>query len=75
MIGAVVALATTCLALVIAQCLILRWHDNERDAWRVERAELVNRAIARHAGEVIALDRQAKPTTHEPVDRPVPVGL
>lgn len=33
----------------------------ERKEWKEERKELVNRAIARHAGEVMAMDRKPKP--------------
>ena len=51
---------------VIALCLIatLSWsmetHRREREEWDEERKRLVDRAIARHAGEVIAFDRQGK---------------
>jgi hypothetical protein len=33
----------------------------ERAKWATERKELINRAIARHAGEIVALDREGKP--------------
>ena len=52
---------------VIALCLIadvafmVGTHARERTAWAVERKQLVDRAIARHAGEVLALDREPKP--------------
>lgn len=46
----------------------------ERSAWGVERIALVNRAIARHAGEVRVLDNQ-RTTEREPQPaRPV-IGL
>lgn len=35
-------------------------HEDEREAWAAERRELTNRAIARHAGEIVALDREGK---------------
>jgi hypothetical protein len=45
-------------ALLIAQQYLF---VNERAKWATERKELVNRAIARHAGEIVALDREGKP--------------
>ena len=36
-------------------------HGAERESWEDERRYLVDRAIARHAGEVIAFDREGKP--------------
>ena len=36
-------------------------HNAERESWEDERRYLVDRAIARHAGEVIAFDREGKP--------------
>ena len=36
-------------------------HNAERESWENERRYLVDRAIARHAGEVIAFDREGKP--------------
>lgn len=79
MIGAVVALATTALVLVLVLLYVMRQQAVERELWRVERGELINRAIARHTGEVIALDRGGAPrnqhVTEGPLDRPVAVGL
>jgi uncharacterized membrane protein YsdA (DUF1294 family) len=52
---------------VVAICAFgaLLWtmdkHEAERELWAAERERLVNRAIARHAGEVVALDREGKP--------------
>ena len=49
---------------------LLLSHQAERREWALERRALVDRAIARHSGEVIGLDRAArvKPEReHEPV--------
>ena len=73
-----VALATTCFVLAMLLAASLWMQQRERVQWAVERRELINRAIARHTGEVVALDRQAnkvKPGPLDPVERPTPVGL
>lgn len=59
---AIVALAGVVVALLYAQA-------RERREWVAERKRLTDRAIARHAGEVVALDRdraQGKTQTEEP---------
>lgn len=56
-----VILAVVCIALLAALVIILDRHETEREAWTAERKQLVDRAIARHAGEVLALDREPKP--------------
>jgi hypothetical protein len=61
---ALAALAAALFVVVLAAYL-------ERRAWNQERARLVNRIIARHTGEVLALDRNDTP--HEPKDREPPV--
>jgi hypothetical protein len=38
----------------------------ERAEWASERRQLVDRAIARHTGEIIALDKSDKGTTPRP---------
>lgn len=58
MIVAYVIIVGLALAALAAQ---ERIHQREREQWAVERKQLLDRAIARHAGEVIALDRPAKP--------------
>jgi hypothetical protein len=78
MIAVVVALATTCVVLAVMLGLTLSGHTAEREAWTAERQRLVDRVIARHAGEALALDRSAthvvaNATTN--IDRPVAVGL
>lgn len=52
----------------------------ERAAWREERRFLINRAIARHVGEIVALEREdtrknQDPTGEERVHRPLIEGL
>jgi hypothetical protein len=52
------------------------FQSRERAQWTQERQRLVDRAIARHVGEVLALDRtenQRQP--HTGSERPEPVGL
>jgi hypothetical protein len=61
MIVAVIALAAVAVALAGVHAVVLRTHDRERERWSQERRALVDRAIAQHAGEIIALDRQASP--------------
>lgn len=69
MIFAVIVLACAVLAQVGAVALALRQMDRERAAWAVERKQLVDRAIARHTGEIVALDR----TPRAPSPRTEPV--
>lgn len=68
MIATIVILALVACALMAAFIRVLDQHENEREAWAVERKQLVDRAIARHAGEVLALDREPKekPDRDEP---------
>ena len=72
-----VALATTCFVLAMLFGATLWMQQRERTAWAVERRELVNRAIARHTGEVVALDRNAtrQVVKEGPLDTPVAIGL
>jgi hypothetical protein len=76
MIGAVVALglATVLLAGVVLALVIV--HGSERREWVAERKTLVDRAIASHTGEILALDRAAS-APREPREhlRPVAEGL
>ena len=49
---------------------LLMSHQAERREWALERRALVDRAIARHSGEVIGLDRNSRAKVereHEPV--------
>ena len=61
MIAAVVALAAVAVVLACVLGAVLRGQHRERGEWATERRQLVDRAIARHAGEVIAFDRSDKP--------------
>jgi hypothetical protein len=75
-IAAVIALAAVAAVLTGAVVLILRLQAGERREWAAERRSLVDRAIASHVGEVVALDRMAKrPNDREPAERPQAVGL
>jgi hypothetical protein len=71
-IAAVVALAAV--AVVLAGVLAgLSWTiQRERHEWVTERRALVDRVIAQHTGEVIALDRAQKPKREREVE-PVPI--
>lgn len=69
MIAVVVALAAATIVLAGALCAVTSGHGRERREWSFERRALVDRAIARHAGETIALDRAAnriEKEKHEP---------
>jgi hypothetical protein len=75
--AAVVALATTTVVLALVIVGIVRGQTVERRQWAEERHGLVDRAIARHTGEVLALERTAAPRSQPTpsVERPVAVGL
>jgi len=79
MAAVVVALATAVAVLGFVLWSVMRSMTAERAAWTVERQRLVDRAIARHAGEALAFDR-SNATGHQvvkngPLDTPVAVGL
>ena len=61
MIEAVIILAAVNGVLALSLVVENRWHANERAEWVKERRWLVNRVVARHTGEAIALDREAEP--------------
>jgi hypothetical protein len=65
---AAIILAFIALCLVATLSFVIGTHARERRAWTIERKQLVDRAIARHAGEVLALDREpkVKPDRDEP---------
>lgn len=56
-----VVLAVMVFCLIATLSYAIGTASRERAAWAVERKQLVDRAIARHAGEVLALDREPKP--------------
>jgi hypothetical protein len=77
-IAAVTALGLVAVVLVGVLVVILRMQAAERREWASERRALVDRSIARHTGEVIALDRQQSAPAREPrpdAERPVAVGI
>ena len=75
MIAAVITLGVVIVVLAGVLCALVGNQGRERREWAAERRGLVDRAIAQHTGEVIALDRaQRKPRQeHEP--RPPVEGL
>jgi hypothetical protein len=63
-------------AQVYAASRVAATHQAERDAWANERRFLIDRAIARHVGEVLALEREAnRPADTERAVRPLLEGL
>lgn len=62
-----VAVAILAALLIAQQYLFVA----ERAKWATERKELVNRAIARHAGEIVALDREGKPKPEREDSSPI----
>jgi len=76
MIAAVIALGLVAAALAGVLVLVLRMQSSERKDWVMERRSLVDRVIAQHTGEIIALDRSAQPREQRPErEHPVAVGL
>lgn len=73
------ALTVVSCVLAAAVVLLVVLQAIERQRWAEERKALVDRAIARHTGEVLALDRQPKRSSldnHvERAERPTAVGL
>jgi len=68
------AIAVVALVALVVALLVL--HERERREWVKERRALVDRAIATHTGEIIALDRnERKRPDREREPRPEPVGL
>lgn len=55
----VIALGAVAVVLACMLGSVVKSHGDERREWAAERRSLVDRAIARHAGETIALDRAA----------------
>jgi len=68
---AFVILIGVVIAVLVLLARVMDRHDAERQAWAVERQKLVDRAIARHAGEVIAFDRDGKPKPEREDQPPV----
>jgi hypothetical protein len=61
MTATLIVVAAVCISLLAALVIIIDRHEEERETWTVERKQLVDRVIARHTGEVLALDREPKP--------------
>ena len=59
MIAALIVVAFV--AWTAALVVLVVMQNRERAAWVEERRQLVDRAIARHSGEVIAFDRAQRP--------------
>lgn len=70
MIVAVVTAIVVLGCVIVSQSVLHRW---DRQEWARERRALIDRAIARHSGEVIGLDRQAARPDHEPVPHRAPI--
>jgi len=68
---AFVILIGVVIVLLMLLAELVNRHDAERKAWAAERQKLVDRAIARHAGEVIAFDRDGKPKPEREEASPV----
>ena len=77
MLGAVIASGIVAVAIAVALVLVVVAHARERQHWADEREGLIDRIIAKHAGEVIAMDRASAPKAPrpEPAIRPVAEGL
>lgn len=75
---AVVALAVVVVLLAAAVGVLVRTNENERHDWTNERRMLLDRVIATHVGEIVALDRTAGVNRKESRPdqlRPVAEGL
>jgi hypothetical protein len=75
-------LILSCIAIVVLAALLVvqaRGVAAEREEWKNERRFLIDRAIAQHVGEVIALEREdarkSKSRGEEAVPRPLLEGL
>lgn len=76
MIAAAIFLGLVAVALIGVLVVVLRMQAAERSEWREERQALLDRVIAKHAGEVIAMDRigRPRPLTDTP-ERAQAIGL
>lgn len=75
MIAAVIACGAVALVLAGVLLLVLRLQAEERREWVAERRSLIDRAIAQHTGEILALDRQSQQPPREHAERPQPIGI
>ena len=74
MIASIVALSIVGVGNGGILLLVLKMHNTERRDWVAERRSLIDRVIAQHTGEVIALDRNQRPP-RERTETPAAVGL
>lgn len=70
-IATICALAVAVVVLAGVLGVLIHEHQSERTQWTAERRSLVNRAIAQHSGEIIALDR-SDARNDRPVEPKVP---
>jgi hypothetical protein len=76
MIAAVAFVSVVAVLIAGALVYVVGLQGRERQHWADERRALVDRIIAHHAGEVIALDRSAQPkAARTEQERPQAVGL
>jgi hypothetical protein len=75
MTAAVVALAAIAALLAVAVVGLVLDHQAERRAWSVERKALLDRVIARHTGEVLAMEQATHPRPLRAEPRPIAEGL
>jgi hypothetical protein len=61
MMAAVIVAGAVAFVLAGVLVVILRMFEAERKEWTAERRSLVDRAIASHTGEIVALDRSSAP--------------
>lgn len=73
MIELAVVAAVAIIALSVALVAVLVLHGRERLEWAKERRSLVDRAIARHTAEVVALEREARKSDQP--EQPTPQRL
>lgn len=70
-VAALVAMAVANVVIGLTLVASMSSHRDESDRWAKERRELLNRVIARHTGEVLALDRDQAPKADRERTAPV----
>jgi hypothetical protein len=69
MSGTTAVVIVACLTILVLAAVLIRLLDKidaERDEWTKERRFLTDRAIARHVGEIVALDKSDERREHGP---------
>lgn len=74
-VTAIASLASVNGGLIGALLAVMWMQQRERKTWATERRHLIDRIIARHTGEVIALDRADKLGPKEPTPERLIEGL